>query len=446
MTDAVLERQEGLAESLYWLIRLRWFAVGGVVLTALFADGALRIGLAYGPLYSIAAALGAYNFLFLLYLNRARASARPDLPLITNRLANAQIPLDLLCLAALLHFSGGPENPFAYYFVFHMIIASILLSRRASYLQAVFASVLFLSVSFLEYRGLWDHHCLNMPGLCFLGGGPLPLLGSAAAFVSTLFIAVYMASSITSKLRQKEATLLGANLLLNEKDKIKSNYVLRVSHDVKEHLAAIQACLDPVLHGLTGELNPVQEGLLKRSYARTEKLLVFVRALLEITRIKLSNKMETGPFSLLKTTESAVHLVEEKARNKKIALTWSVAPGVDIIDGAQIYIEETIACFLANSIKYTPDGGSVDLAITDEGDKVKIRVTDTGIGVPSEDLPHIFEEFFRAKNAKAAERTGTGLGLSIAREVAVKHNGSIWAESQEGKGSTFYLVLPKNAA
>ena len=179
-----------------------------------------------------------------------------------------------------------------------MIIASILLSRRASYLQAVFASVLFLSVSFLEYRGLWDHHCLNMPGLCFLGGGPLPLLGSAAAFVSTLFIAVYMASSITSKLRQKEATLLGANLLLNEKDKIKSNYVLRVSHDVKEHLAAIQACLDPVLHGLTGELNPVQEGLLKRSYARTEKLLVFVRALLEITRIKLSNKMETGPFSL----------------------------------------------------------------------------------------------------------------------------------------------------
>jgi signal transduction histidine kinase len=446
LTDAVLERQEGLAESLYWLIRLRWFAVGGVVLTVLFADLALRIGLAYGPLYSIAAALGAYNFLFLLYLNRARASGRPDLTLITNRLANAQIPLDLLCLAALLHFSGGPENPFAYYFVFHMIIASILLSRRASYLQAVFASVLFLSVSFLEYRGLWDHHCLNMPGLCFLGGGPLPLLGSAAAFVSTLFIAVYMASSITSKLRQKEATLLGANLLLKEKDKIKSNYVLRVSHDVKEHLAAIQACLDPVLHGLTGELNPGQEGLLKRSYARTEKLLVFVKALLEITRIKLSNKMETGPFSLLKTAESAVHMVEEKAGGKKIALTWSIAPGVDIINGAQIYIEETIANFLANSIKYTPEGGSVELAITDEGDNVKIRVTDTGIGVPKEDLPHLFEEFFRAKNARATERTGTGLGLSIAREVAEKHNGGIWAESQEGKGASFFLVLPKSAA
>ena len=102
-----------------------------------------------------------------------------------------------------------------------MIIASILLSRRASYLQAVFASGLFLSVSLLEYRGLWDHRCLNLPGFCFLGGGPLPLLGSAAAFVSTLFIAVYMASSISSSYEAEEATLLGANLLL-EKDRLRA--------------------------------------------------------------------------------------------------------------------------------------------------------------------------------------------------------------------------------
>ncbi len=434
----------GLTGSLYWLIRLRWFAVGGVVFTALFADKALGIKLDYGALYSIAAALGVYNLLFLLYLNRVRAAAGPDLPVITNRLANAQIPLDLLSLAALLHFSGGPENPFAYYFVFHMIIASILLTRRASYLQAAFASILFLAMAGLEYSGLWAHHCINKAGLCFLGAGPLPLLGSAAALVSTLFIAVYMATSISLELRKKEATLRAANLLLEEKDEIKSNYVLRVSHDVKEHLAAIQACLDPVLHGLTGPLVPAQEGLIRRSYARTEKLLVFVKALLEITRLKLSKRMETGPFSLLKTAENAVRLVEEKAADKKISLTWSVDKGADLITGAQIYIEESIAGFLANSVKYTPEGGSVELRVTDEGDKVKIRVTDTGMGVPKDDLPHLFEEFFRAKNAKAAERTGTGLGLSIARAVAEKHNGSIWVESQEGKGASFYLVLPKS--
>lgn len=446
MKDAARESPDGLAGSLYWLIRLRWFAVGGVVLTALFADKAFRIGLDYAPLYYVAAGLGAYNFLLLLYLDRARAAAGPGFPVITNRLANVQIPLDLLCLAALLHSSGGAENPFAYYFVFHMIIASILLSRRASYLQAAFATVLFLSVAGLEFYGIWPHHCINGPGHCVLGQGPLQLLGFAAAFSSTLFIAVYMAGSISLKLRQKEATLREANLQLEEKDKVKSNYVLRVSHDVKEHLAAIQACLDPVLHGLTGPLAPGQEDLIRRSYARTEKLLVFVKALLEITRIKLSNRMETAPFSLVKTAENAVRLVEGKAADKKIALSWSVAPGADAITGAQIYIEETIAGFLANSIKYTPEGGSVELAITDEGEQVRIRVTDTGIGVPKEDLPHLFEEFFRARNARATERTGTGLGLSIAREVAEKHNGSIWAESREGKGASFYLTLPRGTS
>jgi len=287
-----------------------------------------------------------------------------------------------------VHLSGGAENPFSYYFVFHMIIASVLLSRRASYLQAVFALLLFLLM----------------------------------------------------------AGLRAANEQLREKDRIKSNYVLRVTHDVKEHLAAIQACLDPVLHGVTGPVPPAQEGLIRRSYERTGKLMTFVKALLEITRIKLSRKMETGPFSLSRTAENAVGLVEARARAKNIKLTWHVSPEADQLHGSQIYIEETIAGFLANSVKYTPEGGSVDLRAGDAGASVLIRVTDTGMGVPADELPHIFEEFYRARNAKAAERTGTGLGLSIAREVALRHKGRVWAESREGEGSAFYLSLPKPAA
>ena len=102
---------EGLAESLYWLIRLRWFAVAGIFFTALLARQWLGLRLPYGAVLAVAAALGGCNFLLLAYLDRARAAAGPGLARVTNRLANAQIPLDLLCLAALLHFSGGPENP-----------------------------------------------------------------------------------------------------------------------------------------------------------------------------------------------------------------------------------------------------------------------------------------------------------------------------------------------
>ncbi len=442
---AVPAAAESLTESLYWFIRLRWFAVAGVALTALFADRVLGLALPYGRIYALAAVLGVYNFLQLDYLNRVIDEERPGLPALLNRLANAQIPLDLLCLTALVHLSGGLENPFSFYFVFHMIIASVLLSRRASYLQAGFALLLYLLMAGLEYSGLWAHHCAaSAPALC-LRADPRHLLGACAAFVSTLFIAVYMASSISLKLRLKEAHLRAANEQLKEKDKIKSNYVLRVTHDVKEHLAAIQACLDPVLHGVTGPVAPAQESLIRRSYERTGKLMTFVKALLEITRIKLSRRMETGPFSLKRTAESAVGLVEARAKAKGIELSWHVGDGVDSMHGSQIYIEETIAGFLANAVKYTPEGGRVDLRVGDAGASVLIRVSDTGIGIPADELPHVFEEFYRARNAKALERTGTGLGLSIAREVASRHHGRVWAESAEGKGSAFYLSLPKPA-
>ena len=437
---------EGLAESLYWLIRLRWFAVAGIAATALFVRRRFGLALPYGAVLGAAAALGAGNFLLLFYLDRARAAAGPALPAVTNRLANAQIPLDLLCLTVLVHLTGGVENPFLFYFVFHMIIASVLLSRRASYLQAAFALGLFLLMAGMEYTGRWAHHCvMSSPALCLRGDG-LHLAGVAAAFASTLFIAVYLASSISYRLRQKEAHLRAANAQLLEKDKIKSNYVLRVTHDVKEHLAAIQACLDPVLHGVTGPVPPAQESLIRRSYDRTGKLMTFVKALLEITRIKLSRGLETGPFSLRRTAENAVNHVEARAKARGIKLTWAVAPGVDEAHGSQVYIEETIANFLANAVKYTPAGGSVDLTVGDAGASVLIRVKDTGMGIPADELPRIFEEFFRARNAKAAERTGTGLGLSIAREVAVRHGGRVWVESEENKGSTFYFSLPNRAA
>lgn len=433
-----------LAERLYWLIRLRWLAAAAVTFTSWFSGSVLHVPLHYGALYAVAAALAAYNFVFLLYMNRLVKSPRTDFPIIANRLANAQISLDLLSLAVLLHFSGGIENPFISYFIFHMIIASILLSRRASYSQATFAAALFFVMAGMEYFGFWEHYCISGSGSYCLRFDTLYILGVSAAFVSTLYISVYMATSISVKLRQKEKNLREANLLLKEKDSIKNKYVLRVTHDVKEHLAAVQACLDPVLAGLTGELNQGQRDLVRRSYERAGKLMFFVKALLEITRIKLSKKMETGPFSLKKTAEKAVNLVKAKAEAKNIALTWSVGPGVDIINGSQIYIEETIANFLANSIKYTPNGGSVDLRIGDAGASVLISVSDTGIGIPKDDLPHIFEEFFRAKNARAVEHTGTGLGLSIAREVVERHGGKLWVESEEGSGSVFYMSLPKS--
>ncbi|HUV41752.1 MAG TPA: ATP-binding protein, partial [Sedimentisphaerales bacterium] len=106
-------------------------------------------------------------------------------------------------------------------------------------------------------------------------------------------------------------------------------------------------------------------------------------------------------------------------------------------------IEEAIANLLFNAVRYTPEKGTVRLCAKDQPDCVLLEVSDTGIGIPENELTNIFEEFYRASNAKKVERDGTGLGLSIARQVVQRHGGRIWARNNQDGGSTFSITLPK---
>ncbi len=437
------QKENALIERVYWLIRLRWVALAGVILTVSSAELIAGIQLPSRVLYSIVLALAIYNLSFYLYLKLARKRLFPDPGIIVTRIANIQIAVDLVFLAALIHFSGGIENPFIFYFIFHMIIASTLLSRRESFLQATFAVFLFMLVVWLEYAGFLEHHCLKGFILDDLHANRVYIFGVSSVFISTLYLAAYMASSISVRLRQREKSLKEANLLLEEKDRRKSEYVLRVSHDIKEHLAAVQSCLEPVASGITGGLNSGQKDLLWRAVERTNKLLFFVKALLEITRIKLSKNIGMEYFSLKKTVDNAIALVEEKARVKGMEIVLRMDPGIDMIYGAEIYIEETIANLLANAVKYTAENGKISLDIKDGPETLLIQVSDTGIGIPKDEIPRLFNEFYRATNARKTQREGTGLGLAIARQVVERHNGKIWVESEEGKGSTFSIILPK---
>ncbi len=439
--------QKELVERLYWLIRLRWIAVLGVFLAIMFSGLAVSISLPVRALYVIASFLGLYNaFFFVLVRRRNSASWAKDSPEALGQIsltANAQIALDLLTLAALIHLSGGIENPFIFYFLFHISIAGILLSRRAAFFQATFSVFLFCLVAGLEYARFLPHH--NLTGFITDSqhNNPVYVLGVSFVFVSTLYIAVYLTTSISARLRKREELLREANEQLKEKDRIKSEYVLRVSHDIKEHLAAIQACLEPVSRGITGELNPKQLDLIDRAANRTSKLLFFVKALLEFTRIKLNKEVKMDYFSLKDMLSEAISYVSSRAQEKNISLNSIVAPNIEQIMGSREYIQEGLINILANSVKYTPRNGGVDIRVSDKGNRVSIEIVDNGIGIPKDELPRIFEEFYRASNARKIERDGTGLGLSIAKQIVELHSGKIWVESEEGKGSTFHVELPK---
>ena len=432
-----------LVKRAYWLIKLRWIAIVCVVFGTYVSSNVLTITLKDFALYGIATLLTLYNMTVLLLLNRL-AKGNKEIPCTAVKIIiNFQISADLLILTVLLHFSGGIENPFVFYFKFHMIIASILLSTWESYLQASFAVLLFGLLVLLEYRQLIPHYCLTgFVSRCLHRDG-LYVLGTYFVFTTALYLAVYMASYIAVRLRRAEQAYRQVNTSLQEKDHIKDEYVLRVTHDIKSHLTTIQSCLGVVVNKTIGPLDDQQADFISRAHSRVIKLSGFVKTLLRLTEMRLSDKLEMGVFSLRDTISNAVAAVKTKAEGKSISLNCNTEPSVDRVFGNPFSIEEVVTNLLLNAIKYTPENGKVTVSVKNENDFAVVEIADTGIGIPENELGKVFQEFFRASNAREVERNGTGLGLSIAKYIVERHNGKIWVESKENNGTKFWFTLPK---
>ena len=431
-----------LIQRAYWLIRLRWVAIATLVAATFVSHELMKVSLNASALYAFSIVLIVYNFVLYDLLRYWTWADKQPSPRRITEIVTFQISADLLILATIIHFSGGIENPFAFFFVFHMIIASILCSKRQSYLQATLAAFLFGGLAILEGGGVLPHHGLiGFAGHELYRNGTF-ISGFLLVFTVTLYLVVYMTTSISEQLRLQQESLEKANTQLEEKDHVKNEYVLRVTHDIKGHLAAVQSCLDVVLNEMVGPLNEKQKDMVGRAHHRTTKCMEFVTALLKLTRMKLTGQLEREQFSLRKTLLGALALVQNRAQSKSITLHHHIDPAIDLIDGEAVLIEETVTNMLLNAVKYTPAGGSVGLEVKRDGTFVQVKITDTGIGVPPADLTRIFEEFYRADNARAAERDGTGLGLAFAKQVVERHGGQIWAENNPTGGSTFIFTLP----
>jgi signal transduction histidine kinase len=436
-----LAETTALVRRAYWLVKLRWIATVSVGIGAFIAGNVLSITIQELALYSVALLLALYNMAVLFLLNRLAREKHKIRDLSVKKIIHFQISADLLILTFLLHFSGGIENPLSFYYIFHMIIASVLLSVKESYLQATFAVLLFGLLVLFEYLQFMPHHCLaGFTEHCSYRN-ELYVLGKYFVFTTAIYIVVYMASYITVRLKKAEEAYREANVLLRQKDRIKDEYVLRVTHDIKGHLAAIQSCLGVVAKNLIGPLNEKQQDFINRADKRTRGLASFVKALLNLTQIRLNNNLEMELFSLKDTMNTALDTVEAKVREKSITLKSNIDLIEDEVFGNQLSIEEAITNLLFNAIKYTAENGEVEIKAENEKGSILVEIVDSGIGIPEEDLPRVFDEFYRASNAKKVEKDGTGLGLSIVKQIIERHNGKIWVESRENVGTKFSFVL-----
>jgi len=250
-------------------------------------------------------------------------------------------------------------------------------------------------------------------------------------------------SLFLAELEKQEKALREANTLLKQKDRVKDEYVSRVTHDIKGHLAAIQNCLYAITETSGESLGERPADFLARAMNRTRQLTSFVRELISLTRMRLNGRVEMEEFSLPQALRDSLSAAEDKAQEKSITITSEIDATLGEIMGNAFSIEEMLTNLLSNAVKYTPENGTIHLRAGACGDHVRIDIIDSGIGIPAEELEHIFDEFYRASNVTRIKQEGSGLGLAIVKQIAERHGGAVSVKSTEGRGSTFTVLLPK---
>lgn len=469
-------------------IKGRWIAAGGVVSVALLATQVFNVSFPLLPVFIISAVMAVYNLVLFLQarsfiteaggsppqgmdvaLRRLLKLPRVSSPLIEKVRAagNIHIALDLVVLTALLHFTGGIENPFIFYFIFPVIIAGILLHYRVVYVLATFAIILATLLVGLEYFGVIPHVHLEGYTPAAIYKQETYILGILVSLAISLYASAYMVTNISGELRKRQREILalkdsGLRVKTKElrdvtKELVKLekgreqllSFLAIVSHDLKAPLAAVQSYLQLMVGGFAGEMADKHKHMLNRSSQRITELLKLISDLLDISRIESGHIVqEMEEVSLSQAAKDSVENVRGLAEEKKIRLKVEIPKSLPAITASGLRLKQVITNLLANAIKFTPNNGLIKLRITNTESDTQVEVTDTGDGIGADELPKIFNDFYRSSDVKKA---GTGLGLSIAKRIVEAHGGRIWAESPNpedklGRGSKFTFILPRSSA
>jgi signal transduction histidine kinase len=209
----------------------------------------------------------------------------------------------------------------------------------------------------------------------------------------------------------------------------------------------VEQQLTVILNKMAGEITEKQEQLLFRAKERTKGVLTLIKDLLDLSKIEAGKMVQyKEPLNLQEVIQRVIDLMRAEAEAKKIDLQF-LTPSVNpIIHADRNSMEGIFTNLISNAIKYTPEGGKVWVTLAEEGGFTKTTVSDTGIGIKKEDLPRIFDKFYRVKTTETRQIIGTGLGLSIVKSIVDAHLGSISVESEVGKGTTFAVLLPKESS
>ncbi|MGB7873431.1 MAG: ATP-binding protein [Anaerolineales bacterium] len=226
-----------------------------------------------------------------------------------------------------------------------------------------------------------------------------------------------------------------------ELDTLKSEFVSTVSHDLRSPLTLMRGYA--TMMDMVGDLNEQQESYVSKIISGVENMARLVNDLLDLGRIELGVDLQVEQVSVLNVLEKVTNTLQMQASQKDIELSLELPKDLPVqIDADPALFHQAIYNLVENAIKYTSEGGHVFVRVRTSPNDLVFEIQDTGIGIAAEDMARLFEKFYRGKAREARTRAGTGLGLAIVRSIAERHGGRVWVESEEGKGSTFYLLIP----
>jgi signal transduction histidine kinase len=433
-----------LVDRLEWYVLLRWLIAAGVM-----AVGGVSVFLAHPIVWppgfiGVGALVAAYNFVFYVGQRKAASERRFDI-LRARNLATAQAVLDLVALTFLIHWSGGPDSPLFVAYLFHIMIASILLPAARVWTFAGVAS--FLYVFLLAGEKIFSHQMLDWQSWIM----PIAIMVWSSAMVA------YIGTQVVGSIRARESAILDLKEALSQQadalkernrqleaaERGKSNYMRKVSHELKAPLAAQQSMIRVLRRQLAPQLSGDDQDLLARVDERGERLLALVHDLLTLSRAREAGASrhvrQVVPADLI--SAPLIEGLRQAADKHGVRFEVNVPPSHDTAWVDTQDVEQVIENVAGNAIKYTPRGGSVRLTVALHESCVRVKVEDTGIGMTPEEQAEAGKEFYRSERARAIQVEGTGLGLSIVKSIAAAYGGRVEIQSAVGKGTTVEVVL-----
>jgi signal transduction histidine kinase len=363
-----------------------------------------------------------------------------------------QILADQVSLAVVVYYTGGIESPFYVFFIFQMIIGSLILSGFVIYTIAGVTVICFFLASLLEYFSVVRHHkfgiLLKLPIYNELDY----VLLFATSFGITMVVTVFIANSIAHSQYRRGQELNAAFEKLKQAETIKQKYTIGIVHEIKSPLSSVQSYHDIILEGYTGPINPQAREKLIRARARTEEAIHIINDVLSISKLKLQTEIKKEDVDLNELLHKIISKKKVQAEYLRIGINYyDMSTNLGIIKGDTILLELAFSNLVGNSIKYTNPGGMIEIVVEDgkNENEIEVEVCDNGIGIPEKDREKIFKEFFRASNVKHKSYEGTGLGLSVVKQIVEQHGGKISFQSpsrmanEDGAGTCFRVSLIK---